>query len=375
MIRFMFTAFLVGLFCCTLNAQGAIGQIDWLLIDEDREDREIPCMVWYPAMQDGSETPPLSGPFPTVVLAHGFAMGPADYEGLAEGLVEEGYVFVSLGTELGFAANHAMYGLDLAFVSNAVADGDVSGLLENVLNGRVAIAGHSMGGGAAWLAAAEQPVIDAVVALAPAETSPSALAVGSEMSVPLLVISGSGDAVTPPSTQHTPLYESAVNSPCRAFVSIADGGHCGFADPGTLCDFGELGFNGLPHAEQLEMTLGVTIPWLDAFLKDDLNGLDALDAFAAEVNVNLELACSLQVEEVVSDKLDVHPNPGQGGGYIRNASMQQANLEVYNARGQRVVAGLELAPGQRVELRLSPGMHIAKLRIGAEVEAATWIIL
>jgi hypothetical protein len=40
-----------------------------------------------------------------------------------------------------------------------------------------------------------------------------------------------------------------------------------------------------------------------------------------------------------------------------------------------VVAGLELAPGQRVELRLSPGMHIAKLRIGAEVEAATWIIL
>ncbi len=367
-------AFFVLVYTTSL-AQMTMGQTDWLLLDADRDDREVPCMVWYPAEEAGSETTPLPGPFPTVVFAHGFVMGPDDYEGFAQGMVDAGYVFVSLGTEQGFAPDHGMYGLDVAFVANSIAGGLSNGVLSGTLNTRAAIAGHSMGGGATWLAAAEQPTIDAVIALAPAETSPSAIAVGSDMNAPVLVISGSEDAVTPPSTQHIPLYESTVNAPCRAFVSIENGGHCGFADPGTLCDFGELGFNGLAASEQLEISLGLTVPWLDAFLKDDPEGLDVLDALASEANVTLELACALQVFETAIAGLDVHPNPGRGGGYIRNNSLQKANLEVYNATGQLEYAEPNLSPGNYVELRLDPGLYVIKMGYeGREIQSATWIV-
>ena len=43
-------------------------------------------------------------------------MAPDDYEGLAESLVEAGYVFVSIGTER-FMPSHEAYGQDLAFVA------------------------------------------------------------------------------------------------------------------------------------------------------------------------------------------------------------------------------------------------------------------
>ena len=76
----------------SLLAQAA--QTDWTLVDPDRDDREVPCMVWYPT--DATAF------YPAVVFAHGFVMAPDDYEGLAEALVEAGYVFVSIGTEQGF---------------------------------------------------------------------------------------------------------------------------------------------------------------------------------------------------------------------------------------------------------------------------------
>ena len=134
-----------------------VAQTDWILVDPDRDDREVPCMVWYP-----SDNP---GPYPAVVFAHGFVMAPGDYEGLAEALVGEGYVFVSIGTEQGFAPSHEAYGQDLAFVAEEIATNSVGGVLDGAFDGRIAIGGHSMGGGAAWLSAETNPPVD-VCALA-----------------------------------------------------------------------------------------------------------------------------------------------------------------------------------------------------------------
>ena len=61
-------------FCGFANAQWEVGQTDWLLIDESRDDREIPCSVWYPAVTSGLEVEPEMGAFPSFVMAHGFLM-------------------------------------------------------------------------------------------------------------------------------------------------------------------------------------------------------------------------------------------------------------------------------------------------------------
>ncbi|MDE0870332.1 MAG: hypothetical protein OSA37_00295 [Flavobacteriales bacterium] len=81
-----------------------------------------------------------------------------------------------MATAQTFAPSHQNFGLDLAFVANEMVQNGATGILDGWLQPHAAIAGHSMGGGATWLAASTNPLIDAVVAFAPAETNPSAVA-------------------------------------------------------------------------------------------------------------------------------------------------------------------------------------------------------
>lgn len=326
-----------------------VAQTDWTLVDPDRDDREVPCMVWYP-----SDNP---GPYPAVVFAHGFVMAPGDYEGLAEALVVEGYVFVSIGTEQGFAPSHEAYGQDLAFVAEEISANAVGGVLDGAFDGRIAIGGHSMGGGASWLSAASNPPADAFFVFAPAETNPSAIASGASIEAPAMVVSGTDDAVTPPATQHEPIYDAAVNSPCRAFVSIPDGGHCGFADPGTLCDFGELGFQGLSHAEQLALSVSVVVPWLDAFLRDDPSGLDALEQAATSGGLELNLSCALAVATPQSEALEVfYQNPPLGLTLL-NPTNHLIQATLWSVHGQQIVQHT-LEPATQWIPRVPNGVYV-----------------
>ena len=311
-----------------------VAQTDWTLVDPDRDDREVPCMVWYP-----SDNP---GPYPAVVFAHGFVMAPGDYEGLAEALVGEGYVFVSIGTEQGFAPSHEAYGQDLAFVAEEISANAMGGVLDGAFEGRIAIGGHSMGGGAAWLSA---------------ETNPSAIASGASIEAPAMVVSGTDDAVTPPATQHEPIYDAAVNSPCRAFVSIPDGGHCGYADPGTLCDFGELGFQGLSHAEQLASSVSVVVPWLDAFLRDDPSGLDALEQAASVGGLELTLSCPLTVEAQESEALEVFYQNPPTGLTLLNTTNQPMQATLWSAQGRKVL-DYALEPAMRWTPHVPNGVYV-----------------
>jgi dienelactone hydrolase len=343
------TILLAAIAAHSANLSSQAAQADWTLVDPDRDDREVPCMVWYSA-----ESP---GPYPTVVFAHGFVMAPDDYEGLAEAFVEAGYVFVSIGTEQGFMPSHEAYGQDLAFVAHEISNNAVEGVLDGAFDGRIAIGGHSMGGGASWLSAESNPPVDAYVVFAPAETNPSAIAAGASIEVPALVVSGTGDAVTPPATQHEPIYAAAVNSPCRAFVSITDGGHCGYADPGTLCDFGELGFQGLTHAEQLALSVSVVVPWLDAFLRDDLSGLDGLEQAAASGGLDLTLSCALSVATPQREALKVFYQNPPTGLTLHNTTNHPMQVTLWSVFG-RPVLQQTLGPAAQWIPRLPNGMYV-----------------
>ena len=343
------TVLLLAAATCAQSAWGQVAQTDWTLVDPERDDREVPCMVWYPA-----ESP---GPHPAVVFAHGFVMAPDDYEGLAEALAQAGYAFISIGTEQGFAPSHEAFGQDLAFVAEEISGNAVGGVLNGSFNGRIAIGGHSMGGGASWLSAESNPPVDAFFVFAPAETNPSAISAGALIEVPALVVSGTGDAVTPPATQHEPIFEAAVNSPCRAFVSIPDGGHCGYADPGTLCDFGELGFQGLSHAEQLALSVSVVAPWLDAFLRDDPSGLDGLEQAAASGGLDLTLACALSVDTPQPEALEVFYQEPPLGLTLHNTTNHPMRVTLWSVYG-RPVLQQTLGPAMQWVPRVPNGVYV-----------------
>lgn len=297
MIRMMIWGFAVAVSMPWVAAQGTL---DWTFVDASRGDRQIATSVHYPAATEGEGVAPLPGPFSAVVFGHGFTMSGENYASLVADLVAADLVVVTVETESGFAPDHAEFARDLAFVAESAA----VELTALPLNDRVAIGGHSMGGGATWLAVADAPNADAVFGLAPAETSPSAIASASQVMLPALVLSGESDAVTPPADHHVPIYEQ-TGALCKSLVTLAEGSHCGYADAGSLCDLGEVFFSGMTRSRQQEVTAEVLTAWLG----HQLNGAPWSDFDQlAGTDFSISTACALSVMHV--DKgARVGPNP------------------------------------------------------------------
>jgi pimeloyl-ACP methyl ester carboxylesterase len=267
-----------------LWAQFPVGQRNLTFNDPARDGRAIPCEVYYPAVSSGSGTEAAEGSFPVLAFGHGFAMGVGAYANITAAFVPAGYIVVLPTTEGSLlpAPSHSNFGLDLAFVVGAMqAEG-----LDNAspFFGHVALTsavmGHSMGGGASFLAAASNADITTLVTYAPAETNPSAIAAAAQVDIPALIFAGNQDCVTPPSTNQIPMYE-ALPGNCKAYVEITGGGHCNFANSNFNCSFGELtcgGGGSLGRAGQQALADQYTLLWLDRYLKDDAAAGDAFEA-------------------------------------------------------------------------------------------------
>ncbi|TVQ13681.1 MAG: hypothetical protein EA361_09200 [Bacteroidetes bacterium] len=272
--------FILLLLFCLLSALPAgaqpynVGQFQQTFIDPDRNNRAILTEVYFPADENGNL---VEGEFPLLVFGHGFVMTWSAYQNLWEYFVPRGYVMAFPRTESGFSPSHQNFGLDIAFLADAINElsDDPGSALFQGLNGKVAAMGHSMGGGAAVLAASYNPNITALLTLAPAETSPSAIAAAENVTIPSLIFSGSSDDVTPENTNQAPVF-NALNSQAKTWISITGGGHCYFANYNFNCAFGESFSSGnitISRQEQQQATADFSILWLNYFLRDDCAAL------------------------------------------------------------------------------------------------------
>lgn len=271
------------LFFLTLTAhkitaeEYSIGHFQHTFIDPERNDRPILTEIYFP-VEAGSEGDELAtGEFPLLVFGHGFVMVWSAYENLWTHFVPQGYIMAFPRTEGGLAPSHLNFGLDIAFLVDAiqVMNDDPSSPLFGGLNGRSAVMGHSMGGGAAVLAASFNNNITALLGLAPAETNPSAISAAANITIPSLIFSGSSDDVTPEGTHQIPIYE-ALDSHEKTFISIIGGGHCYFANFNFNCNLGETGSSGnitVTREEQQETTEDFATPWLNYFLKNECESM------------------------------------------------------------------------------------------------------
>ncbi len=354
-------------------AQG-LGHTTLTFTDATRNNRSIPCEVYYPATSAGDNTTALDpaslglNGFPAIAVGHGFVIGAANYDIIAEQLIPFGFIVALVNTEAGFAPNHQEFGLDLAFVTHALQQEsqNSTSILYNVVNQeKEAIIGHSMGGGAAWLAAASDPLIDAVVGLAPAETNPSAIAAAASVNCNALVFSGSEDAVTPPSSNHEPIYDG-TSAGCKTFVSLTGGSHCGFIDSGTLCDFGEPLGGSLSRADQQDAYLTLMTAWLRYFLNAEcVEELYSDYVFSHSfVSADLLAACMLcgNVNDAEDNAVSVFPNPNQGTFSIQWKNEIFNTIEIFDAAGRLVMKQVILQRGFFNETeKLNPGVYWMKL--------------
>jgi predicted dienelactone hydrolase len=341
----------VGVTSLTLTQPG---QADVLAYDAKTKtlplrDRVLPVDVWYPAVrrasaprvvysgaltgEDGKDvaftTPgiasrdaaPAAGPFPLVILAHGYGGTPVAMSWLAENLASKGYVVVgphfrdpAYGDMGGLVGPLARRPLDIAFVA-AEAQGAARGKrgpFAAADASRTVLIGYSMGGYGVLTAAGGQlapalgglthgalaPYVSggpragelkvkdvaAVVAISPAGMFGASEAWGatglSGITAPSLFIVGGNDPLVGYEPGVKTLWTQAVHAP-RTLLTFENGGH-------------SIGMNGAPDTMRSrlwdldwwedpvwrkERVIGIELHFITAFLDRAVKGDAAMAGY------------------------------------------------------------------------------------------------
>ncbi|MGW1540099.1 alpha/beta hydrolase family protein [Streptomyces sp. NPDC002309] len=221
--------------------------------------RSYSARVWYPGTSAGANAPVAAGAHPALAFGHGFFQSITQYESLLKHYASWGLITVAPKSQGGLFPDHSAFADDLnaaltwLTTQNSTTGSRFAGAVDT---GRLAVSGHSMGGGAALLAAGRNPAVKSVSTLAAAETSPSAVSASSTLRVPVQYVGGSADTIAGVADHQRKMYDA---KPSVTQLRVITGGfHCGFEDSsGFGCDNGTI-----TRAAQLKLTYGVTTAWL-----------------------------------------------------------------------------------------------------------------
>lgn len=357
---------IIGLISIQIMAQFPIGHRTITFNDASRS-RDIECEIYYPGTTAGEDVGTASGTFPVIVLGHGYNMGYDAYLNFSDRLVPLGYVIVMPTTESGLSPDHQEFGLDLEFINNEVksqATSNASFFLYNHFNSRTAIAGHSMGGGSSFLAAASNPNITALINFAAAETDPSAIAVAPSVIVPVLMFSGENDGVAPPLDHQIPMYNALTANICKYKIVINGGGHCYFADDNTICSLGELFTTPQPTIDretQHDIQFNLMIPFLDwQLMGNAASKIVFMDSLSSSNRVTYEFSCPMASMEETQSNFQVYPNPATETVNIEGTELEIIRLYDISGRLIMTVPASGIASQLNIET-LEPGIYVLSI--------------
>lgn len=332
-----------------LQAQNfAIGHRTETLVDASRNNREIPVEVYYPALITGDAAAFASGVFPLVSFGHGFAMGVDVYNNITDYFVPKGFIFLMVNTETSFLSpSHPDFGLDLNFALSAM---QAKGVLSaspyfGKISDKTAIMGHSMGGGAAVLAAAANQNLNALILMAPADTDPSSITAAPQATAPAIVFSGDGDAVVTPADAHVPIF-NGLNSACKHFISIIGGGHCYYGNSAPFtCDLGETVSGStitITREQQQSILYDFALPMMELNLKNDASKWNTFkDSLQNSPRINSVINCPddfATLQDFNASDLLIFPQPAhsQLEVVLPNNGNVSGSYELWNSVGQKV---------------------------------------
>jgi pimeloyl-ACP methyl ester carboxylesterase len=246
------------------------------LTDIERGNRVIPVEVYYPADSSGANVPLSScgsSKYPVLCFGHGYLMSWDSYAFLRDVLVKNGYIIAFTKTSGELFPSHYDMAKDIVYILKKISEyGNDTGSIffKRVLHMNCAM-GHSMGGGAALLAASYDSTITALAVLSPAETRPSAIKASALIRIPSLIISGENDCITRPEAHQIPIFEE-LHSTSKILLTIKGASHCQMADKSFPCNLAELTCGQKPtvtREEQQRIIVRYLIPWLNRYLKGD----------------------------------------------------------------------------------------------------------
>jgi len=190
--------------------------------------------IYYP-------TTTTAGTFGAISIAPGFTATQSSVAHFGPRLASYGFVVITINTLSGWddpdsRGRQLLAALDYVVRTNPRVDAS-----------RLAVMGHSMGGGGALRASASRPALQASIPMAGYHTTKN----WSSVQVPTMLIGGQNDPTAPDSQHSVPFYNSITAAPDKAFLELRGGDH------------------STPRSDNVTVRK-YTLSWLKRFVDDDL---------------------------------------------------------------------------------------------------------
>lgn len=361
-----------------IMSQYAFSHQQYTFFDTQRNNRALPAEIYYPALSYGESKPFATGKFPVIVFGHGYLMGHEDYQYFTERMTSQGYIVVYVMTATNLFPDHEDFGKDLAFLENILKSegSEPASFFYQHIAEKSAIMGHSMGGGASFIACENNTGPECMVTFAAAETLPSAITAAQNVTIPSLVISGEEDCVAEPAVHQLPIYEN-LGSSCKVFISILKGNHCNFADYNAACAFGESTCNSvsvLPQEEQHDVILDFVTLYLDYYLKNsDTSWTVFNDSLETSQRISFQRSCTpTKISEPAINPVVFYPNPANDRILFLSGDAVD-DIQIWDAGGH-FVKGVQHATSIDMA-NLKDGMYILLIKIGEVLTRQKLIVI
>ena len=373
-MKHLLTVFLIA-FTIQFTAQVySVGHLSINFIDQTRSGgtsisggvniagtgRVVGTEVDYPAIATGYNTLVADGKFPIIVLGHGFVMDYTAYNTIYYYLVSKGYIVMLPVTEGGTSPNQGYFGRDLNFLAtmginlNTWSSPASLTKFNGKVMSKVAIGGHSRGGGCSFFAAANNSTVSCMFNFAAAEITPSSISSATAVATPALVFSGEQDCVVDTTIQNG--HYANLGSTNKFQVILKDLTHCDFSNgTNTSCNFGQT-ISGCGNQINNSLAFSSYMNYLEPFLNSQLYGdcsegqrfMDSINT-SSSLRVGLkksgDIACSvISVKEYENlNSFSVFPNPATNQLIVTYHQKNNTPIlfELYDISGRLVLSSTE----------------------------------
>lgn len=200
-------------------------------------------VIYYP-------TSTSQGTYGAVAISPGYTARWSSLSWLGPRLASHGFVVIGIETNSIYDQPNSRGEQLLAALDWAVSSSPAASRIDR---NRLAVAGHSMGGGGTLYAANTRPSLQAAIPLAPWHTQKS----WGSLRVPTMIIGGESDSIAPVATHSELFYQSMSSTPEKAYLELNNASHF---------------FPQSPNDAQASMM----ISWLKAFVDNDTRYLQFL---------------------------------------------------------------------------------------------------
>ncbi|MFB9332442.1 alpha/beta hydrolase family protein [Actinoplanes octamycinicus] len=167
--------------------------------------------IYYP-------TSTADGTFGAIAISPGFTAYWSSISWLGPRLASHGFVVIGIET-LTTADQPDSRGDQLLAALDYLTSR--SSVRSRIDSSRLAVAGHSMGGGGSLEAASDRPSLQAAVPLAPWNLDKS----WTELRVPTLIVGGEADTIAPVASHSIPFYTSIPSSAEKSYLELNGASH------------------------------------------------------------------------------------------------------------------------------------------------------